>query len=130
MLTHARLADGSGLLDLVRYLRWIIPVWVVIAWAPFLMLCGRWSGWHRVHFSVWGALRPCHPPFSVPWSDLTVSRDAWPWFPMAGKPVIRLTLSRLRHLRILVPLAAGERLVEASAGRLRLTGRAESPANR
>jgi hypothetical protein len=75
----------------------------------------------HLHFSVWALLRPGHPPFSVPWSDITASRDAWPWFPLKGKPVIRLTLGRYRSLRILVPVSDGEGIVAASGGRLRLS---------
>ena len=144
-----------------RYLPWLVLGWVVMSWAPFLMLVGAWSGWRRlarlypanlsapgrtvrcgtmimgltnyrggtrltadesyVHFSMWALARPGHPPFSVPWSDITLTPDGWPWFPMKGRPVIRLTLTRYRELRILVPVPAGEGLVAASAGRLRLS---------
>jgi hypothetical protein len=74
-----------------------------------------------VHFSMGPLVRPGHPPFSVPWSDITVTRDGWPWFPMQGRPVIRFTLARHRALRILVPVSTGETLIEASAGRLQLS---------
>jgi hypothetical protein len=73
-----------------------------------------------LHFSMPGLLRAGHPPFSVPWPDITASRDAWPWFPFKGAPRIRLTLGRYRGLRILVPVSDGERIVAASGGRLRL----------
>jgi hypothetical protein len=132
--------------------------WAAIAWAPFLMLCGRWSGWRRLgglyparsigpgrtvrcgsmvmglanyrggarltvddshlHFSMRALFRPGHPPFSVPWSDVTLSRDEWPWFPLKGNPVTRITLARHRGLRILVPVSTGEGIVAASQGRL------------
>ncbi len=75
----------------------------------------------HLHFSVWALLRPGHPPFSVPWSDITASRDEWPWFPFKGAPVIRLTLGRYRRLRILVPVSDGERIVAASGSRLKLS---------
>ena len=144
-----------------RYLPWLVAGWVVISWAPILMLFGVWSGWRRLaglypdrntgrgrsfrcspvvmgltiyrgdarltadethlHFSMSPLLRPGHPPFSVPWSDVTVSRDQWPWFPLKGKPVIRLTLARHSSRRILVPVSDGERIVAASAGRLQLS---------
>ena len=135
--------------------------WMVIAWVPFLTLCGVWSGWRRLadlypariagrgrtircgfmvmgvtnyrsgarltadnshlHFSMWGPFRPGHPPFSVPWSDVAASRDQWPWFPMKGHPVIRLTLARRRDLRILLRASDGEGLKSASGGRLEPT---------
>jgi len=75
----------------------------------------------HLHFSMWALLRPGHPPFSVPWSDITASRDRWPWFPFKGYPVIRLTLARYRSLRILVPVSDGERIVASSEGRLTLS---------
>jgi hypothetical protein len=74
----------------------------------------------HLHFSIWALVRPGHPPFSVPWSDITASRDEWPWFPFKGNPVIRLTLARHRSLRILLSRSDGERLVAASGGRLHL----------
>jgi hypothetical protein len=61
----------------------------------------------HLHFSVWALWRPGHPPFSVPWSDITLSRDRWPWFPLKGNPVTRITLARHRGLRILVPVSTG-----------------------
>ena len=75
----------------------------------------------HLHFSTWALLRPGHPPFSVPWSDITVARDEWPWFPLKGQPVIRITLARHRTLRILVPRLVGERIVAESGGRLRVS---------
>jgi hypothetical protein len=75
----------------------------------------------QLHFAMGPLLRPGHPPFSVPWSDITASRDGWPWFPFKGKPVIRLTLAKHRALRILLQVSDGERIVEASGGRLELS---------
>lgn len=75
----------------------------------------------HLRFSVSAMLRPGHPPFSVPWPDVTLTRDAWPWFPFKGKPVTRITLARYSGLRILVPLSTGERIVAASEGRLHLS---------
>jgi hypothetical protein len=75
----------------------------------------------HLHFSMWAPFRPGHPPFSVPWSDITATRDQWPWFPFKGDPVIRLTLARHRGLRILVPVKGGEGIVAASGGRLVLS---------
>ena len=71
-----------------------------------------------LHFSMGALLRAGHRPFSVPWSDITTTRDTWPWFPFKGHPVIRLALARDPSLRILVAVSDGERLVQASGGRL------------
>lgn len=82
------------------------------------------AGASHLHFSVVPPFRPGHPPFSVPWADVTVSRDGWPWLPFKGRPVMRLTLARDRGIRILVPVSVGEGIIAASRGRLQLT---ESP---
>jgi len=76
----------------------------------------------HLHLSMGAFLRPGHPPLSVPWSDVTVSRDTWPWFPLKGHPVIRLTLAKHSGLRILLPVKDGERIVATSGGRLQLSG--------
>jgi hypothetical protein len=76
----------------------------------------------HLHFSTSAFLRPGHTPFSVPWSDITVSRDEWPWFPFKGNPMTRITLARQPDLRILVPVSTGERIIAASRGRLQLSG--------
>jgi hypothetical protein len=81
----------------------------------------------HLHFSMSVLMRPGHAPFSVPWSDITVSRDEWPWFPLKGVPVIRLTLTRHPSLRILVPVSHGETIVTASGGRLH-SSRPRAPA--
>ena len=74
-----------------------------------------------LHFSMGPLSRLGHPPFSVPWSDITASRDAWPWFPFKGHPVIRLTIARRQDLRLLIPMKAGENILAANAGRLQLS---------
>jgi hypothetical protein len=74
----------------------------------------------HLHFSMSVLMRPGHAPFSVPWPDITLSRDEWPWFPLKGVPVIRLTLARHPGLRILVPVSHGEKIVAASGGRVHL----------
>jgi hypothetical protein len=79
------------------------------------------AGDSHLHFSVVPPFRPGHPPFSVPWADVTVSRDGWPWLPFKGRPVMRLTLARDRGIRILVPVSVGEGIIAASGGRLQLT---------
>jgi hypothetical protein len=81
----------------------------------------------HLHFSAGAFLRPGHPPFSVPWSDLTVSHDTWPWFPFKGHPLIRLTLAKHSGLRILLPVRHGERIIAASGGRLQLNGPSPRP---
>jgi hypothetical protein len=81
----------------------------------------------HLHLSAWILFRPGHPPFSVPWSDITATRDGWPWLPFKGMPVIRLTLGRYPSLRILVPRKVGERIVAESGGRLHLNAPAPPP---
>jgi hypothetical protein len=75
-----------------------------------------------LRFSMSAILRPGHPPFSVPWSDVTLALDEWPWFPFKGKPVVRISLARHPGLRILVPPSTGEKIVAASEARYHLHG--------
>lgn len=77
----------------------------------------------HLHFSMWPPFRPGHRPFSVPWSDITVAREGWPWFPFKGKPVRRLTLARRRELRILVDVKVGDEIIAAGDQRLELSER-------
>jgi hypothetical protein len=77
-----------------------------------------------LHLSMMALFRPGHPPFSVPWSDISASRDVWPWFPFSGVPMIRLTLAKDPDLKILVRVPVGEAILAASGGRVRLS---ESP---
>jgi hypothetical protein len=75
----------------------------------------------HLHFSVWPLYRPGHRPFSVPWSDVSISRDEWPWLPFKGLPVVRLTLAKEPGIRILVQMSVGEGIIAASGGRLELS---------
>jgi hypothetical protein len=75
----------------------------------------------HLRFSVWPLCRPGHQPFSVPWSDVSVSRDEWPWLPFKGLPMMRLTLARDPGIRILVKVPVGEGIIAASGGRLELS---------
>ena len=75
----------------------------------------------HLHFSVVALFRPGHRPFSVPWADVAVSRDEWPWLPFKGLPVMRLTLARDPGIRILVQVSVGAGIIAASGGRLELS---------
>ena len=163
MLFHALLAVQKRSIPLPFDVRWL-PVMVfalvVIAWAPFLFLTARTSGWRRLaglypdrnpgtarsfrcspilmgisnyrggarltpdeshlHVAQSALQRPGHPSFSVPWGDITASVDEWPWFPMKGHPMVRLTLAREPDLRVLIPVRDAERIIAASDGRLLL----------
>ena len=79
----------------------------------------------HLHFAVWPLYRPGHRRFSVPWSDVSIARDEWPWLPFKGLPVTRLTLAKDPGIRILVQMSIGEGIIAASGGRLELN---ESPA--
>ncbi len=95
--------------------------------SPILMGMSNYRGGARLtpdeshlHFAQSALLRPGHPSFSVPWSDITASRDEWPWFPLKGHPMVRLTLAKDPERRILMPLRDGEAIVAASGGRMEL----------
>ncbi len=72
----------------------------------------------HLHFAQSRMSRPGHQPFSVPWSDVAARRDEWPWFPMKGHPMVRLTLAAHPDLRILVKVRDGERIAAESGGRI------------
>lgn len=93
--------------------------------SPILMGMTNYRGGARLtpddsylHFSMSLLNRLGHPPFSIPWSDITASRDEWPWLPFKGHPVIRLTIAQHQSLRLLIPLKAGERILASTAGRV------------
>ena len=77
----------------------------------------------HLHVAMSLLARPGHRPFSVPWSDITASRDEWPWFPFRGHPMVRLSLAADPGLRFLVKARDGERIAAASSGRLTIDGR-------
>lgn len=74
----------------------------------------------HLHFAMPAFARPGHPPFSIPWSELAMSPDEWPWFPLKGRPLVRLTPAKHPDLRILAQVRDGERIAAASGGRLHL----------
>ena len=93
--------------------------------SPVLMRMSNYRGGARLtpdeshlHFAQPAFQRPGHPSFSVPWSDISATLDEWPWFPLKGHPMVRLTLAKDPDLRILVPRRDGERIAAASEGRL------------
>ena len=71
-----------------------------------------------LHFAPTLFMRPGHRAFSVPWSDIEATPDGWPWFPLKGHPVVRLTLAADPELRILVQVKDAKRIFEGSGGRL------------
>lgn len=73
----------------------------------------------HLHFRMSSLARPGHRPFSVPWFEVTASRDEWPWFPLKGEPMVRLTIAAYPDLRVLLRMRDGKRIAEASGGRLR-----------
>ena len=72
----------------------------------------------HLHFRMSMLARPGHSPFSVPWSEIEASRDEWPWFPLKGEPMVRLTLAAYPDIRILIRVQDGRRIAEASGGRI------------
>lgn len=57
-----------------------------------------------------------HPPFSVPWAEITARADD-PWW---GWPQIRFTFARAPELPMKVHPRIAERIAAASGGRLRV----------
>ncbi len=82
----------------------------------------------HLHFRMSALARPGHAPFSVPWSEIEASRDGWPWFPLKGEPMVRLTVAADPGIRILVRMRDGQRIARESGGKLTIDGVAETPA--
>jgi len=45
----------------------------------------------HLHFSMGFLFRPGYPTFSIPWSDITASRDEWRWS-LTAAPVVRVLI--------------------------------------
>ena len=71
-------------------------------------------------FAMSALARLGHSPLSIPWPEIEARSDEWPWFPLKGHPMVRLTLAKDPGLRVLMPLRDGEPIVAASGGRLAL----------
>ncbi len=76
----------------------------------------------HLHLRMSVLARPGHSPWSVPWSELDASRDEWPWLPLKGEPMVRLTIAAHPDIRILVRMGDGRRIAELSGGRLTIDG--------
>lgn len=72
----------------------------------------------HLHIAMWALARLGHSPLSIPWPEIEARSDAWPWFPLKGAPMVRLTLAARPDLRILVKVRDAERIAEGSGGRL------------
>jgi len=73
------------------------------------------TGISHLHFSVLRLFRLGHPPFSVPWCDISVSFQKY-WF----QNFMRFTLARAGEVRCLLPAELGKRVIAASQGQVRL----------
>ena len=73
----------------------------------------------HLHVSVHPLSRPGHPPFSVPYQEITVRRDTleWGFFTV---PVVAFSFARAPGADFMTPTDIGEDLVARSEGRLKL----------
>lgn len=74
----------------------------------------------HLHFSVW--LRIGHPPFSVPWEQLSGAYEAHGF-----ARVLRLRAAAVPEVVVRVSEMAAARLLEASGGRLHVPASGERP---
>jgi hypothetical protein len=91
--------------------------WLIVGRSRYRNLVRLTAGESHLHASVILPFRPGRPPLSVPWGDILVSRDVFP-FPRFA--VHRFTFARAPEVRFLVPTGVGEKVIAASRGRLRL----------
>jgi hypothetical protein len=89
--------------------------WLIVGRSNYRNLARLTAGGSHLHASVTLPFRPGRPPFSVPWSEITVSRDTFP-FPRFG--VLRFTFAKAPEVRFLVPTTVGEKVIAASRGRV------------
>jgi hypothetical protein len=71
----------------------------------------------HLHVSIGVHLRPGYPTFSIPWSDITTTREVWRWS-LPPAPVVRLRFARDPRVRFLIRPRVAEEVAAASDGRL------------
>jgi hypothetical protein len=75
------------------------------------------AGSSHLHVSMGVHLRPGYPTFSIPWSDITATRDVWRWS-LPPAPVVRLTFTRDPQVRFLIRPRVADEVVAASGRQL------------
>jgi hypothetical protein len=93
---------------------------LVVGRTTYKLMARLTVGPSHLHVSMGLHLRPGYPTFSIPWSDITATRDTWPWS-LPPAPVVRLTLARDRQVRFLIRPRVAEEVVAASGGQLAIT---------
>ena len=79
----------------------------------------------HLHVSTPALLRPGYPTFSVPWSEITATRDDWRWS-VPATPAVRLTFARAPELRVLIRATTADEMIAAIAGKLKVQQKAET----
>jgi hypothetical protein len=78
-----------------------------------------------LHVSTPFLFRPGYPTFSVPWSDITATREDWTWS-LPATPAVRLTFARAPQVRVLIRAATADEMIAAIAGNLQIQERSEA----
>ena len=76
----------------------------------------------QLHIAMSALARLGHRPLSVPWPEIDATHDEWPWVPVKGEPMVRLTFAAHPDIRMLVRTRVARRIAEASGGRLHIDG--------
>jgi hypothetical protein len=92
-------------------------LWVglVLRWVAYRGIVRLKTGHSHLHFSVALPWRIAHPPFSVPWGDISGVPDRY-W----GFPAVRFTIARAPDIDVRMSASDARRLAAASGGCLHL----------
>ena len=66
----------------------------------------------HLHVSTPALFRPGYPTFSVPWSEITATREEWRWS-LPATPAVRLTFARAPELRVLIRATTADEMIAA-----------------
>jgi hypothetical protein len=72
-----------------------------------------------LHVSTPSLFRPGYPTFSVPWSDITATREDWSWS-LPATPAVRLTFARAQEVRVLIRATTADEMIPATARNLQV----------
>ncbi len=90
---------------------------LVVGRSTYSHMAGLTADPSYLHVSMGLLVRPGYPTISIPWSDITATRDVWRWS-LPPAPVVRLRFARDPEIRFLIRPRVAEEVVAASDGRL------------
>jgi hypothetical protein len=92
--------------------------WIYFGWTRYRNLVVAHADQAHLHLWVW--LRVGHPPFSVPWSELSISRER-----RGLRKMLRLHFVRAPEVGVWLSEHGAARLLHACGGRVRMPAPAD-----